>query len=59
MPFLPPNQQRQKLKIKTNLLTEIEISISTYLNADVECYSATCRTELNERNSIPQIVDRS
>jgi len=33
-----------------NLPTKVEICISTYLNADVLCYSATCRTELNERN---------
>ena len=33
--------------------------ISTYSNADVVCYSATCRTGLNERNSVRQIVDRS
>ena len=26
-------------------------SVSTYSNADVACYTATCRTGLNERNS--------
>jgi len=39
--------------------TKVEICISTYSNADVVCYSATSRTELNERNSVRQIVDRS
>jgi len=33
--------------------------VSIYSNADVVCYSATCRTGLNERNSVRQIVDRS
>ena len=33
--------------------------VSTYSNADVVCYSATCWTGLNERNSVRQIVDRS
>ena len=33
--------------------------VSTYSSADVLCYSATCRTGLNERNSVRQIVDRS
>jgi len=38
-------------KIKINLWTKVEICISTYSNADVMCYSATWRTELNGRNS--------
>ena len=46
-------------KIKLNLRTKVEICISTYVNADVVCYSATWRTELNERNSVRLIVDRS
>jgi len=33
--------------------------VSTYSNADVVCYSATCQTGLNECNSVCQIVDRS
>ena len=46
-------------KIKINLWTKVEICISTYSNVHVVRYSATCRTELDERNSIRQIVDRS
>jgi len=42
-----------------NLRTKVEICISTHSNADVVCYSATWRTELNKRNSVRQIVDRS
>ena len=39
--------------------TKVEICISTYSNADVICYSATWRTELNERNSVCVIAYRS
>jgi len=46
-------------KIKINLRTKVEICISTYSNADAVCYSATWRTELNERNSVRKIVDRN
>jgi len=46
-------------KIKINLSTKVEICISTYSNANVICYSATCQTELNKGNSVPQIVDRT
>ena len=35
-------------KIKINPWTKVEICISTYSNAGILCYSATCRTELNE-----------
>ena len=45
-------------KIKINLRTKVEICISTYSNADVVCYSATWRMELNESNSVRLIVDR-
>jgi len=53
------NKHLRKLKIKINLGTKVEICISTYSNEEVVCYSATCRTELYERNSVRQIVDRS
>jgi len=43
-------------KIKIDLRTKVEICISTYSNADVACYSATWRTELND---VHQIVDES
>ena len=43
-------------KIKVNLRTKVDICISTYSNADVICYSATWRTELND---VRLIVDRS
>ena len=46
-------------KIRINLQTEVEICISTYLNADVVCYNAAWRTQSNECNSVCQIVDRS
>ena len=46
-------------KIKINLQTTVKISISTYSNADVICYSATWQTELNKRSSVCLIVDRS
>ena len=46
-------------KIKPNLRIKVDICISTYSNADVVCHSATCRTKLNERNSVRQIVDGS
>ena len=42
-------------KIKINLQTKVEISISTFSNADI----ATWWTVLNERNSVRQIVDRT
>ena len=29
--------------------------VSTYSNADVVCYTATCRPGLNERNTVRQI----
>ena len=31
--------------------------VLTYSNADIVCHSATCRTELKERNSVRQIED--
>ena len=42
--------------LRLNLQTEVEICISTYSNADVVCYSATWRTELND---VRLVVDRS
>jgi len=46
-------------KIKINLRTKVEIYTVTCSNADVVCYSAIGRTELNERNSVSLIVDTS
>ena len=43
-------------KIKVNLPTTVGICISTYSNADVVCYSATWRMELN---SVGLIVNGS
>ena len=36
------NKILEKLKIKINLRTKVKIFISTYSNAEVVCYSATC-----------------
>ena len=46
-------------KIIINLRIKVEICISTYSNADIVCYRATWRTELNKRNSVRLIVDRT
>ena len=43
-------------KIIINLRIKVEICISTHSNADIVCYRAT---ELNERNSVRLIVDRT
>jgi len=43
-------------RIKINLRTEVENCISTYLNADVVCYSATRRTELNDVNGSKKLT---
>jgi len=57
--FSNGNKYLTKLKIKTNLRVEVKICISTYSNGAVDCYSATRRTALNERNSVCQVFDRS
>ena len=46
-------------KIKINLRTKVEICISAYSNADAVCYSSSWQMEVNERNSVHLIVDRS
>ena len=46
-------------KINVNVQTKVEICISCYLNADVLSYSAAYWSELYERNSVCQVVDRS
>jgi len=42
------NANKYLRKIKVNRQTEVGICISTYSNADVVCYGATWRTELND-----------
>jgi len=44
---------------KINLRSKVEMCISTYSNADAVCYSTTWETELNERNYVCLIADRS
>jgi len=42
-------------KIKVTLRTKVGICISTYSNADIICYSATWRTQLND---VRLIIDK-